>query len=100
MQEKKTGGLPDQNQLLQLLARKTGRDPAQMQQQLFQGNTAGLLEGMNPEARAAAEKVLAATAIDLLDKPELLNAAKAEFAEKSAEGYTCPIEPGAVPIAL
>ena len=31
---------------------------------------------------------------------ELLEAAKAEFAEKSAEGYTCPIEPGAVPIAL
>ena len=25
---------------------------------------------------------------------------KAEFAEKSAEGYTCPIERGAVPIAL
>lgn len=63
MQEKKTGGLPDQNQLLQLLARKTGRDPAQMKQQLSQGNAAGLLEGMNPEARAAAEKVLADPAL-------------------------------------
>lgn len=47
-----------------------------------------------------AGKVLAATAIDLIDKPELLAAAKAEFEEKSAEGYTCPIEEGAVPIAL
>ena len=73
MQEKKTGGLPDQNQLLQLLARKTGRDPAQMQQQLFQGNTAGLLEGMNPEARATAEKVLAdpALAAQLLQSPQV-----------------------------
>ncbi|MDD6033953.1 MAG: hypothetical protein PUC47_10830 [Oscillospiraceae bacterium] len=72
MQEKKTGGLPDQNQLLQLLARKTGRDPAQMQQ-LFQGNTAGLLEGMNPEARATAEKVLAdpALAAQLLQSPQV-----------------------------
>ena len=55
---------------------------------------------MAHKAILCAGKVLAATAIDLLDKPELLNAAKAEFAEKSAEGYTCPIEPGAVPIAL
>ena len=73
MLEKKTGGLPDQNQLLQLLARKTGRDPAQMQQQLSQGNTAGLLEGMNPDARAAAEKVLAdpALAAQLLQSPQV-----------------------------
>lgn len=55
---------------------------------------------MAHKAVLCAGKVLAATAIDLLEKPELLEAAKAEFAEKSAEGYTCPIEPGAVPIAL
>ena len=47
-----------------------------------------------------AGKVLAATAMDLLSDPELLAAARAEFAERSAEGYVCPIEPDAVPIAL
>ena len=47
-----------------------------------------------------AGKVLAATAIDLLTDEALLAAAKAEFAERSAEGYVCPIEADAVPIAL
>lgn len=47
-----------------------------------------------------AGKVLAATAIDLLTDPELLKAARAEFQKKSASGYVCPIEDGAVPIAL
>ena len=47
-----------------------------------------------------AAKVLAATAIDLLTDPELLEKAKKEFDERSAEGYVCPIEEGAVPIAL
>lgn len=47
-----------------------------------------------------AGKVLAGTAIDLLTQPEALAAARAEFAERAAEGYVCPIEPGAIPIAL
>ena len=47
-----------------------------------------------------AAKVLAGTAIDLLTQPEALAAARAEFEKRSAEGYTCPIEPGAVPIAI
>ena len=47
-----------------------------------------------------AGKVLAATAIDLLIDAELLAAAKAEFDERTVDGYVCPIEPGAVPIAL
>ena len=47
-----------------------------------------------------AGKVLAATAIDLLTDEALLAAARAEFAERSADGYVCPIEPDAVPIAL
>jgi len=47
-----------------------------------------------------AGKVLAGAAIDLLTKPELLAAAKAEFQERAAGGYVCPIEPDAVPIAL
>ena len=47
-----------------------------------------------------AGKVLAATAIDLLTDPEALAAAREEFSKKSVSGYVCPIEPGAVPIAL
>ena len=47
-----------------------------------------------------AGKVLAATAIDLLTDSALLEKARAEFAERSASGYVCPIEPDAVPTAL
>ena len=47
-----------------------------------------------------AAKVLAATAIDLMTDQELLQSARDEFNERSADGYVCPIEPGAVPIAI
>lgn len=47
-----------------------------------------------------AAKVLAATAIDLMADRALLAAAKAEFAEAARSGYVCPIEPGAVPLAI
>ena len=47
-----------------------------------------------------AAKVLAACVIDLIEEPELLKSARDEFRRRSAAGYTCPIEPGAVPIAL
>lgn len=47
-----------------------------------------------------AGKVLAAAAIDLFEQPELLAAARAEFAQAAAEGYTCPIEADAKPIAI
>lgn len=47
-----------------------------------------------------AGKVLAATAIDLIEQPETLAAVRGEFKKRSKAGYTCPIEPGAVPIAL
>jgi aminobenzoyl-glutamate utilization protein B len=47
-----------------------------------------------------AAKVLACTAIDLLTDRDLLEEATAEFQERSAEGYVCPIEADAVPIAL
>ena len=47
-----------------------------------------------------AAKVLAGTAVDLLSDGELLARARAEFEERSAEGYVCPIEENAVPIAL
>jgi aminobenzoyl-glutamate utilization protein B len=45
-----------------------------------------------------AGKVLAASAIDLIMQPELLTAARAEFEQRTAEGYTCPIPDGAVPV--
>jgi aminobenzoyl-glutamate utilization protein B len=45
-----------------------------------------------------AGKVLAAAAIDLIMQPELLTAARAEFNQRTAEGYTCPIPQGAVPV--
>ena len=44
-----------------------------------------------------AAKVLAATAADLFENPELLAEARAEFEKKAAPGYVCPIEEGAVP---
>ena len=47
-----------------------------------------------------AGKVLAGLAIDLLTRPELLEQARAEFEEKTAHGYVCPIPPDAVPTAL
>ena len=47
-----------------------------------------------------AAKVMAGAVIDLLNDPETLAAARAEFEKRSASGYVCPIEPDAVPIAL
>lgn len=47
-----------------------------------------------------AGKVLAAAAIDLMEKPEVLAAAKEEFAAKMKRygGYFCPVPEGAVPV--
>ena len=47
-----------------------------------------------------AGKVLAATAIDLIEKPEVLQAAKEEFDKKMKRygGYFCPVPEGAVPV--
>lgn len=56
--------------------------------------------GFAHKGMLTAGKVLAGTAIDLIAQPALLAAARAEFEEKSASGYVCPIEPGAAPIAL
>ena len=55
---------------------------------------------MAHKALLCAGKVIASAAIELIDKPELLQKAKDEFKERSASGYVCPIEPDAVPIAL
>ena len=35
---------------------------------------------------------LAASVCDLMTDPDLLNKAKAEFADTAAEGYDCPLE--------
>lgn len=52
------------------------------------------------KAMLLAGKVLAATAVDLMEDAELLKAAREEFKVKSASGYVCPIEPGTEPVAL
>ena len=56
--------------------------------------------GFAHKAMLNAAKVLAATAIDLISDGELLREVRAEFTQRSASGYVCPIEPDAVPIAL
>ena len=43
-------------------------------------------------------KVLAATAMDLYEKPEILKAAREEFEKKTAGGYYCPVPADAVPV--
>lgn len=52
------------------------------------------------KAMLLAGKVMAATAIDLMEKPELLQAAKDEYEKKMKRygGYFCPVPEGAVPV--
>ena len=52
------------------------------------------------KALLLAGKVLALSAIDLYEKPELLKEARAEFEKRTASGYVCPIEEGAKPISI
>ena len=47
-----------------------------------------------------AAKVLACAAIELMEDGDTLAAARAEFEKRTAGGYTCPIEPDAVPTAI
>ena len=49
------------------------------------------------KAALCAGKVLCAAAVDLLEQPELLQAAHREHEERTADGYTFPIPPDAVP---
>ena len=55
--------------------------------------------GLAHKGMFLAAKVLAGTAVDLLSDGALLARARAEFEERSAGGYVCPIEQDAVPIA-
>lgn len=50
------------------------------------------------KAAVHAGKVLAAAAIDLLTRPELLKEAREEFEKRTRAGYICPIPKGAVPV--
>jgi aminobenzoyl-glutamate utilization protein B len=56
--------------------------------------------GLAHKGMLYAAKALAGAAIDLMSDESLLQRAKEEFDDRAAEGYVCPIEPDAVPIAL
>lgn len=73
MMNQRNPQIPDQSQLLQLLAQKTGRDPAQMQQELSQGDVSGILGTMDASLRTTAEKVLADPALmqQMLQSPQI-----------------------------
>ena len=61
----------------------------------FGGSTIG------DKGTVQAARVLACAAIDLFEKPEILAAAKEEFAKRTeGKEYVCPIPPGAVPVAI
>ena len=55
---------------------------------------------MAHKAMIYAAKALCSAAIDLFEDEELLAKAREEFMRRSAAGYVCPIEEGAVPTAL
>lgn len=50
------------------------------------------------KAALHAGKVLAAAVVDLLEKPELLQQARAEFEKATEAGFTCPTPMDAVPV--
>lgn len=52
------------------------------------------------KALNCAGKVIASAAIELINNPALLQKAKDEHTERAADGYVCPIEKDAVPIAI
>lgn len=49
------------------------------------------------KAAVHAGKVLATTAVDLFEQPELLEKARTEFEKRTAAGFVCPIPADAVP---
>ena len=54
-------------------------------------NVAGGKHPIAHKGLVYAAKVLAATAADLMEQPEVLSKAKEEFLEATADGYDCPI---------
>jgi len=69
--------------------------PGHSWQVVAQGKSGAAHKGM-----LYAAKVLAQTACELYEAPWLLAEARAEWQQKSASGYVCPIEPGVVPTAV
>ncbi len=63
-------------------------------------NVSGGKTGVAHKGMLYAAKVLAATAVDLITTPELLEKAREEFKVTAAKGYDCPIEPDAVPVPV
>lgn len=57
-------------------------------------------ENVAHTAMLHAGKVIAATAIDLLEHPDLLEKAKAEHRDRVGAGYVCPIPKGVAPRAM
>lgn len=55
---------------------------------------------LSHKALNCAGKVIASAAIELINDPALLQKAKDEHAARAADGYVCPIEKDAVPIAI
>ena len=52
------------------------------------------------KALLTAGKVLACAALELYHDPKILEEAREEFLARTEEGYVCPIEEGAVPVAV
>ena len=75
----------------------TSNSPGHSWQNVSLGKTTIGYKGM-----LYAGKVLAGTAADLMEDPQLLAQARAEFAEMAADGYDCPLEPDlkAKPVSL
>jgi aminobenzoyl-glutamate utilization protein B len=70
--------------------------PGHSWQVVAQGKSPGAHKAMVHAARA-----LAATALDVIHQPELLDRAKAELRERTGgKPYACPIPPGVVPASL
>ena len=63
-------------------------------------NVSSAGSGIGRKAMLQAAKVLACSAIDLFEKPEILQRAREEFRKRTEGGYVCPIEEDAVPRAL
>ena len=70
---KQKSSQPDAEKLLQMLAGKTGRDPAQIRRELSGGDVSGVLSGMDAASRAQAEKVLSDPKLirQMLESPQM-----------------------------
>jgi len=65
--------LLERQKLLQMLAKKTGRDAARVEQELAKGDVSGVLGGLDDASKAEAEKVLADPELirQILESPQM-----------------------------